>query len=80
MPKKPAKITIIENGPYLVEGNIPLTEQQITPKGQGYVYQKLKNIEHEETYILCRCGHTKTPPFCDGAHAKAVWHGTETAS
>ena len=21
------------------------------------------------TYLWCRCGETKNPPFCDGAHA-----------
>ena len=33
-----------------------------------------------ETYALCRCGQTGTPPFCDGTHAKIRFDGTETAS
>lgn len=74
------KITIIKDGPYIVTGNIPLTEKIIKPKGAGYVYKDGRVFNHGETYSLCRCGKTSTPPFCDGTHTHIDFDGTETAS
>jgi CDGSH-type Zn-finger protein len=31
-------------------------------------------------YALCRCGHSAHKPFCDGAHTRVAFVGTETAS
>lgn len=28
-------------------------------------------ISDKETYSLCRCGHSKDKPFCDGSHREA---------
>ncbi len=77
---KKGKIKIIKNGPYIVSGNIELSEKIITPKGKGYIYTQGKQYEDKETYSLCRCGKTKTPPFCDGSHVEANFNGRETAS
>lgn len=37
-------------------------------------------IETEETYFLCRCGHSSHKPFCDDTHLKIQFDGMETAS
>ena len=79
MDKKEARIRIIKNGPYLVSGNIPLSEKIIVPRGAGYVYQEGRVLPQRATYSLCRCGKTKTPPFCDGEHIASHFDGTETA-
>jgi CDGSH-type Zn-finger protein len=36
-------------------------------------------LETEETYALCRCGHSGSKPFCDGTHARIDWDGSEAA-
>lgn len=74
------KITIIKDGPYLVEGGVPLKEKIITPKGKTYVWEDGRSYETEDSYYLCRCGKSKNAPFCDGAHVKNHFHGELTAS
>jgi CDGSH iron-sulfur domain-containing protein 3 len=36
------------------------------------MYSKAEPYEHTmkagETVYICQCGHTGTPPFCDGSH------------
>jgi len=77
---KKAKIRILRNGPYRVTGSVPLDERIIRPEGKHYRYEPGRNWPLVGTYLLCRCGHTSTPPFCDGAHLAAGFDGTECAS
>jgi CDGSH iron-sulfur domain-containing protein 3 len=60
-----SEITIqsLENGPFLVKGNVKLTD------AQG------KEIETKEVYGLCRCGASAGKPFCDGSHQKVNFKG-----
>ncbi|NTU88518.1 MAG: iron-binding protein [Actinobacteria bacterium] len=74
------KIKIVKNGPYLVSGNVPISEKKITSKGKEYTLEDGRELPQSETYALCRCGHSKNPPFCDGSHVQAGFDGTETAS
>ncbi|MGV8905468.1 MAG: CDGSH iron-sulfur domain-containing protein [Acetobacterium sp.] len=74
------KIQIIEDGPYVVSGNVKLSEKIITPKGKGYEYTDGRELPQSETYELCRCGKSKDAPFCDDSHIEAGFKGTETAS
>jgi CDGSH-type Zn-finger protein len=75
-----AKIKIVKNGPYVVSGHVKLSEKIITSKERGYIYTEGRNLVQKENYSLCRCGQSKNPPFCDGAHAKCAFQGDETAS
>lgn len=77
---KRAKIKIIKNGPYLVTGNVPLSEKIIVPKGKIYEYQNGRQFPQAEEYALCRCGQTKKAPFCDNSHEKIGFIGVEKAS
>ncbi len=47
-----------ENGPLVVKG----VSRMVGPDG--------KDIETKPVMALCRCGHSKTKPFCDGSHKK----------
>jgi CDGSH-type Zn-finger protein len=75
------KIKVTKDGPYIVSGNIPLEKEYMIPDKEGdpVKWEKGENIPHKENYALCRCGKTKTPPFCDGAHVKTGFIGTEVA-
>ena len=53
-------ITPYRNGPYLVRGEFKLLDQDGA------------EIEaRRRTVALCRCGRSRTRPFCDGTH-KAI--------
>ena len=74
-------ISISKNGPYLVS-NLPLDEAIMvcTDDGSPIDWKKGKKIKTEKNYALCRCGHSTNKPFCTGAHIKAGFDGTETAT
>lgn len=51
---KKEALEVRENGHYRVKGFIDLIDDDVP--------------ESEEHYALCRCGHSKNKPFCDGSH------------
>lgn len=75
------KITVLNNGPYQVVGNVPLVRK--TPiksdKGEAIGWQTGETIETESAYYLCRCGASNNKPFCDGTHSQIGFDGSETA-
>lgn len=58
---KAGRIRVINDGPLLVEG----PNRIIGPKGEL--------IREGDRFVLCRCGKTKNPPFCDGRHIPERW-------
>ena len=79
MQQKEPRIRILKNGPYLVTGGVSIEEKIIVHKGEGYIYEQGRPLPQRESYTLCRCGHTSTPPFCDGSHKAHDFRGEETA-
>ena len=81
-PIKETYIKVTKNGPYLVYGTPPIVEQTIIVDANGVSieYGDGQVFEIKGTPIaLCRCGHSKNAPFCDGAHAREGFDGTESA-
>ncbi|HVE73074.1 MAG TPA: CDGSH iron-sulfur domain-containing protein [Thermoanaerobaculia bacterium] len=60
------KITIRNNGPYVVEGDFTLVDQE------GNEVPLTKRA-------LCRCGGSTMKPFCDGTHSKIGFQGANAA-
>ena len=77
-----ANIEITKDGPYLVSGGLPLSEQHIVTnaEGESLDYREGKKFPVQPQFALCRCGHSCHKPFCDGTHTKIKFDGTETAS
>lgn len=81
VPRDDMSITITKDGPYIVQGNVPLSEDAICPSSDGshLEYHKVRDYDSQETYSLCRCGHSKHKPFCDGTHEHIDFDGEEVA-
>jgi CDGSH-type Zn-finger protein len=60
-----AEIKVREHGPYRVSGDFRLVD------AEGNEIDT-KPFEKDGTIVLCRCGESKTKPFCDKSHKTAA--------
>src|SRR5512139_1127123 len=76
------KIQVSKNGPYVLVGRVPMTEETIIGESDGTSIEWRAGKEYpvQEKCTLCRCGQSKNKPFCDGTHVKIGFDGTETAA
>jgi CDGSH-type Zn-finger protein len=56
-----ATIKVMQNGPYLVQGD---DVTAVDWNGATYAIPK-------RPFALCRCGGSTTKPFCDGTHSRS---------
>lgn len=60
------KVIVKNNGPYRLEGDFTIVDQDGTLFGLG----------GRTAISLCRCGQSANKPFCDGTHSKTGFDST----
>ncbi|MEN8174331.1 MAG: ferritin-like domain-containing protein [Pseudomonadota bacterium] len=80
-PEDTPMIEILPDGPYAIQGNIPLVRKRLlrSEAGEALAWRQDGELETLPDYTLCRCGASSFKPFCDGSHATIGFDGTETA-
>lgn len=75
-------VVVTKDGPYVLVGAPPLALQtiEIGKQGQPWDYSSGQSFATEDGAALCRCGHSRNKPFCDGSHETAGEDLSETAS
>ncbi|GAA4310009.1 hypothetical protein GCM10023178_18750 [Actinomadura luteofluorescens] len=78
---EPQRVDVLPHGPYLVRGGIPLRRKRkiVSAENSALTWQTGDALPTEPVYALCRCGHSRSKPFCDGTHALIGFDGTESA-
>jgi 3-phenylpropionate/trans-cinnamate dioxygenase ferredoxin subunit len=64
------KIEVLENGPYIIEGPVEIT---------NYDGNIVDPPAGRKTIALCRCGASVNKPFCDGTHSRIGFKGAQAA-
>ena len=62
------KITTLDDGPYLAKGPMKILDAE----GNEFRVER-------KTVALCRCGGSRTKPFCDGTHSKIGFRAAQRA-
>ena len=66
----PVEIKVRDNGPYKVTGPVRLVDVD------GNAWE----VEDGRPIALCRCGRSRTKPFCDRSHRESGFESCERAS
>ena len=72
------KITTHDDGPYTVEGTVPLRRKgEIrSAEGEPLAWRVDDADASQDSYALCRCGGSSDKPYCDGTHSAIEFDGT----
>ena len=68
----PVVIKVRENGPYRVTGPVVVID------ADGTEYDLSAHTKND-SIVLCRCGASKTKPFCDKTHSEIGFAAAERA-
>jgi CDGSH-type Zn-finger protein len=67
---EPIIIRCRENGPLVVVGAVKVVD---------HLGNEFSLPTGKDNVALCRCGHSKNKPFCDGSHRNCIFQATELA-
>jgi len=67
---EPLLIRCRENGPYVIQGAVRVVDHL------GNVFTPPPG---KDSIALCRCGHSRRKPFCDGSHKQCGFMAAESA-
>ncbi len=67
----PITVRLREHGPLVIQGPVRVVDHQ----GNEFALP-----EGKEFVALCRCGHSRRRPFCDGSHRDCGFQAGELAS
>ena len=67
---EPLLIRCRENGPLVLQGPVRLVD---------HLGNEFKLPVGKEHVALCRCGRSRTKPFCDGSHRECGFQAAERA-
>lgn len=65
----PVEIKVRDNGPYKVTGPVRIVD----PDGNAW------EVDDSRPVALCRCGRSRTKPFCDKSHRETGFESCERA-
>ncbi len=69
MTEEPAVIKVRDNGPYKVTGPVVIVDAD----GNRFA------VDDDRPIALCRCGASRTKPFCDRSHRETGFEACERA-
>jgi len=72
-------IEVLPDGPYRVTGAGLVRMRRVVGEDGVKRWERGPDLAHEGTFDLCRCGLSKTKPFCDGSEVGSGFDGTERA-
>jgi CDGSH-type Zn-finger protein len=68
--QEPIVIRCRENGPLVIQGALRVVD---------HLGNEFPLPVGKDNVALCRCGHSKNRPFCDGSHRHVGFQATEVA-
>jgi CDGSH-type Zn-finger protein len=65
---EPLVIRCRENGPLVIQGPVKIVD---------HLGNEIPQPAGKENVALCRCGHSRTKPFCDGSHRECGFRAAD---